>query len=57
MVMGLREIRRNITQQGLIRWFGLMCLLGVVFGRPASRWEYKQLALTKGAQHSSIRMQ
>jgi heme/copper-type cytochrome/quinol oxidase subunit 3 len=30
MVMGLREIRRN-NSQGLIRWFGLMCLLGVVF--------------------------
>ncbi len=30
MVMGLREIRQNNTQ-GLIRWFGLMCLLGVVF--------------------------
>ena len=30
MVMGLREIRHN-NSQGLIRWFSLMCLLGVVF--------------------------
>ena len=30
MVMGLREIRRN-NPQGLIRWFGLMCLLGIIF--------------------------
>jgi len=30
MVMGLREIRRD-NPQGLIRWFGLMCLLGTVF--------------------------
>jgi heme/copper-type cytochrome/quinol oxidase subunit 3 len=30
MVMGLREIRRN-NSQGLIRWFGLMCLLGIIF--------------------------
>lgn len=30
MVMGLREIR-NSNPKGLIRWFGLMCLLGTVF--------------------------
>ncbi|MBL8116510.1 MAG: heme-copper oxidase subunit III [Anaerolineae bacterium] len=30
MVMGLREIQRD-NRQGLIRWFGLMCILGTVF--------------------------
>ncbi len=30
MVMGLREIRRN-NREGLMRWFGLMCLLGIAF--------------------------
>lgn len=30
MVMGLRQIMRN-NPQGLIRWFGLMCLLGIIF--------------------------
>lgn len=42
MVMGLREIRQN-NRQGLIRWFGLMCLLGVVFVS-LQYVEYQQLA-------------
>jgi len=42
MVMGLREIRRN-NPQGLIRWFGLMCLLGVVFVS-LQYVEYQELA-------------
>lgn len=42
MVMGLREIRQN-NVQGLIRWFGLMCLLGVVFVG-LQYVEYQQLA-------------
>lgn len=42
MVMGLREIRQN-NRQGLIRWFGLMCLLGVVFVG-LQYVEYQQLA-------------
>jgi len=42
MVMGLREIRQN-NPQGLIRWFGLMCLLGLVFVG-LQYVEYQQLA-------------
>lgn len=42
MVMGLREIRQN-NKQGLIRWFGLMCLLGAVFVG-LQYVEYQQLA-------------
>jgi cytochrome c oxidase subunit III len=42
MVMGLREIRQN-NSQGLIRWFGLMCLLGIVFVS-LQAVEYSQLA-------------
>lgn len=42
MVMGLREIRQNNTQ-GLIRWFGLMCVLGMVFVS-LQVVEYQQLA-------------
>lgn len=30
MVMGLREIQRD-NRDGLIRWFGIMCVLGAVF--------------------------
>jgi heme/copper-type cytochrome/quinol oxidase subunit 3 len=52
MVMGLREIQRH-NRQGFMQWFGLMCVLGVVF--IGLQWvEYSQLAALEITLGSTI---